>query len=91
MSTSGTIALTNGIRICAPAAPRRAGRVDGEDVLAMVEHVGDGSHDGAVHRAHAEADEIAVAELVGVVQSAERGRIDQQPGAAELGRGGPCR
>src|SRR3984957_1658506 len=33
-----------------------AGRVDDEDVLAVVEHIGDGSHDGAVDRAHAEAD-----------------------------------
>src|ERR1700689_5372889 len=36
-----------------PGRADRPDRVDGEDVLAMVEHVGDGSHDGAVHRAHA--------------------------------------
>src|ERR1700689_833983 len=42
----------------------RADRIDGEDVLPVVEHIGHRPHHGAVHRAHGEADEVAVAELV---------------------------
>jgi len=60
------------------------GRRDDEDVLAGVQHVRDGADRRARDGADGEADEVSVAEPVGVVRGAERGRVDEQPRAAEL-------
>ena len=55
----------------------------------MVQHIGDDADDGAVDRADGEADQVAVAELVGVVRRGKRGRVNRQPGTAEFSRRGP--
>src|ERR1700678_3166615 len=55
---------------------------DGEEVLAMVEDVGNLTHGSAVRRADGQPDQGGVAEIVGVGQGRQRRRIDLEPGTA---------
>ena len=61
-STSGTIAFTNGTRL----SPAVGTAQDHEQVLAVVQHVGDHADRLAGGGAHRQADQLVVAELVRV-------------------------
>src|SRR5580658_7458111 len=65
--------------------------LDHEQVLAVVEHVADHAHLLAVRRAHAEPDQLMVAELVRVARARELGGVDAQPGPGQLCGRGPVR
>ena len=86
-STSGTIALDERNHDLPPARPPAAAG-DGEDVLAVVEHVGDGA-DAVPSTVRTDRPTRSASRNSSGSEGGEGGGVDRQPGAAQPGRGGP--
>ena len=81
-STSGTSAATNGTRISAPdLAPSPATT---EQVLAVVQHVGDLADPLPAGGQHLEPDELMIAEVLRVTRLVELRGVHQQHDPAQL-------